>query len=110
MRIRETDVESSGVERRRPGGASGSKGPSGNLTCMGERDQVSAVREEISPQREEALLEAVLRNRVGIDPDRLGPVLDLAAVGIVNSGWRNSPVEDWHAGDGPLSDGDMLRV
>jgi hypothetical protein len=77
---------------------------------MGERDQVSAVRDEISPQREEALLEAVLRYQVGIDPDRLGPVLDLAAVGIVNSGWRNSPVEDWHAGDGPLSDGDMLRV
>jgi hypothetical protein len=63
--------------------ASGSKGPSGNLTSIGERDQVSAVRDEISPQREEALLEAVLRYQMGIDPDRLGPVLDLAAVGIV---------------------------
>jgi hypothetical protein len=77
---------------------------------MGEPDQVAAVRDEISPQREEALLVAALRYQVGTDPDRLGPVLDLAAVGIVNSGWRNSPVEDWHAGDGPLSDGDMLRV
>lgn len=43
-------------------------------------------------------------------PGSGGPVLDLAAVGIVNSGWRNSPVEDWHAGDGPLDDGDMLRI
>jgi hypothetical protein len=64
----------------------------------------------MSPQREAALVEAMLRHQVGVAPDRLGPVLDLAAVGIVNSGWRNSPVEDWHAGDGPLSDGDMLRV
>jgi hypothetical protein len=75
---------------------------------MGERDPVSAV--QISPRREEALLEAVLRHQVGIDPSQLGPVLDVAAVGIVNSGWRNSPVEGWHAGGKPLSDGDMLRV
>ncbi len=91
----------------------GSTAPSGILTCMGECDQTSALRalrDEISPQREEALLEAVLRHQVGIDPSQLGPVLDVAAVGIVNGGWRNSPVEDWHAGDGPLSDGDMLRV
>jgi len=83
---------------------------------MGERDAAAGVRdvcgprEEISPQREAALLEAVLRHQVGIDPSLVGPVLDLAAVGIVNSAWRNSPVEDWHAGDGPLTDGDMLRV
>jgi hypothetical protein len=77
---------------------------------MGERDRASAVRDEVSPQREKALLEVMLRHQVGIDPSQLEPVLDLAAVGIVNSGWRNSPVEDWHAGDGPLSDGDMLRV
>ena len=61
---------------------------------------VSGVRDEISPQREAALLEAMLRYQIGIDPGRVGPVLDLAAVGIVNSAWRNSPVEDWHAGDG----------
>jgi hypothetical protein len=77
---------------------------------MGEQDDAFAVRDEMSPQREEALLDAVLRHQVGIDPSRVAAVLDLAAVGIVNSGWRNSPVEDWHAGDGPLTDGDMLRV
>jgi hypothetical protein len=64
----------------------------------------------LSSAREEVLLEATLRHQVGIDPFRVGPVLDLAAVGIVNSAWRNSPVEDWHAGDGPLTDGAMLRV
>src|SRR5262245_9137510 len=73
-------------------------------------DQAPAVRDEMSPQREEALVEAVLRDQVGIDPSQLGPVLDLAAVGIVNSGWRNSPVEDWHGGERSLSNGDMLRI
>ncbi|MEV0566846.1 hypothetical protein [Dactylosporangium sp. NPDC050588] len=90
--------------------ATGSKEPSGNLSTARQHDQTSAARDEISPQREKALLDAMLRYQVGIDPDRLGSVLDLAAIGIVNSGWRNGPVEDWHAGDGPLSDGDMLRV
>ena len=90
--------------------ATGPKEPSTDLSATAEHDQISAVRDEISPQQEEALLEAMLRYQVGIDPDRLGSVLDLAAVGIVNSAWRNSPVEDWHAGDGPLSDGDMLCV
>jgi len=33
---------------------------------------------------EDALLEAILRPQVGIDPFRVGQVLDLAAVGIVN--------------------------
>src|SRR5450631_390652 len=61
-------------------------------------------------QQEEALLELVLRHQVGVDPWHLGRVLDLAAVGIVHDAWRNGPVEDWHAGDGPLSDGDMLRL
>src|SRR5207248_843005 len=64
----------------------------------------------MSPQREKVLLEPILRHQIGIDPQRLGPVLDLAAVGVVNSAWRNSAVEDWHAGDGVLSDGDMLRI
>ncbi|MEO3779850.1 hypothetical protein ABGB16_24035 [Micromonospora sp. B11E3] len=35
---------------------------------------------------------------------------DLAATGVVNNAWRNSAVEDWHAGDGPPIDGDMLRI
>jgi hypothetical protein len=51
-----------------------------------------------------------LHHQVGIDPDHIGEVLDLAAVGIVNSAWRNSPVEDWHASGGPLTDGAMSRT
>ncbi|WP_158854484.1 hypothetical protein [Saccharothrix deserti] len=76
-------------------------------TTMG--DGVTA-RGELSAEQEENLVEVMLRHQVGIDPDHVGAVLDMAAVGLVNSAWRNSPVEDWHAGDGPLSDGDMLRV
>ena len=53
--------------------------------------------------------EAILRHQIGIDPQHLGSVLDLVALGIVNSAWRNSPVEDWHA-HGGLSDGEMLRI
>ncbi len=52
----------------------------------------------------------MLAHQVGIEPDRAAGVLDLAAVGVVNNAWRNGPVEDWHAGDGPLNDGDMLRI
>ncbi len=63
----------------------------------------------MSRRREQALVEVVLRDQVQIDPDNLGAVLDLAAVGIVNGAWRNSPVEDWH-GQGRLHDGDMLRI
>ncbi|MFB9430623.1 hypothetical protein [Streptoalloteichus tenebrarius] len=67
-------------------------------------------REELTPAQEEELVARMLRHQVSIEPDHCGAVLDLAAVGLVNSAWRNSPVEDWHAGDGPLSDGDMLRI
>ena len=49
-------------------------------------------------------------HQVGIDPHHVGQVLDLAAVGIVNSAWRNGPVEDWPAADGLLTDGAMLRI
>jgi len=64
-------------------------------------DSDSAADGELSRPREEALLEAILRHQAGIDPFCIGPVLDLAAVGIVNSAWRNSPVEVWHASRGP---------
>lgn len=63
----------------------------------------------ISPAREAQLINELLRDRVGIDPEELRPVVDLAALGLVNSAWRNSPVEDWHA-DGRLGDADMLRI
>jgi hypothetical protein len=51
----------------------------------------------------------MLRERGGIDPGRLGPVIDLAALGLVNSAWRNTCVEDWHA-EGRMHDGDMMRI
>jgi hypothetical protein len=66
--------------------------------------------DELDPAQLEALYGQVLAHQAGIDPNVLGEVLDLAAVGLVNSAWRNSPVEDWHAGRGSLSDGDMLRI
>ncbi|MBN1172036.1 MAG: hypothetical protein JXA67_07665 [Micromonosporaceae bacterium] len=79
---------------------------------VGEPDLVwdRTVGGEMSVQRQEALLEAMLRHQIGIDPAELGQMLDLAAVGFVNSAWRNSPVEGWHAGNRPLGDGDMLRI
>lgn len=63
----------------------------------------------LSPEREERLIGEMLRERAGIDPGRLGPVIDLAALGLVNSAWRNTCVEHWHAG-GRMHDGDMMRV
>src|SRR5260370_6612402 len=65
--------------------------------------------DEFSAEREEQLIGEMLRERGGIDPGRLGPVIDLAALGLVNSAWRNTCVEDWHAG-GRMHDGDMLRI
>jgi hypothetical protein len=67
-------------------------------------DRPTAVRSGRRPCWRPCCATRSLWTRVSSEP------CDLAAVGIVNSGWRNSPVEDWHAGDGPLSDGDMLRV
>src|SRR5437660_12141379 len=64
---------------------------------------------ELSPDQEEHLIGEMLRERGGIDPARLGPVIDLAALGLVNSAWRNTCVEDWHAG-GRMHDGEMLRI
>ena len=63
-----------------------------------------------SSQQERLLIEAIVSRQAGIDSHRLGSVVDLAAVGIVLHVWRNSPVEDWHAGSSPLHDGDMLRI
>jgi hypothetical protein len=63
----------------------------------------------LSPEQEAQLMGELLRDRVSVDPEKKRPVVDLAALGLVNSAWRNSPVEDWHA-DGRLSDADMLRI
>jgi hypothetical protein len=64
---------------------------------------------ELSPERENELVQQMLRDQVGIDPARLDPVLNLVALGLVNSAWRNTSVENWHA-EGRLHDGDMLRI
>jgi hypothetical protein len=64
---------------------------------------------ELSPEREDELVVQVLRDQVGIDPRSLRPILRLAALGLVNSAWRNTHVENWHA-EGRLHDGDMLRI
>lgn len=65
--------------------------------------------DELSAEQEEHLVYGMLREQGGIDPGRLGPVIDLAALGLVNAAWRNTCVEDWHAG-GRMHDGDMMRV
>lgn len=56
-----------------------------------------------------ARIPALLRDHVGIDPNDVAAVLDLAAIGITNDTWRNSPLEDWH-GAGRIHDGGMLRA
>jgi hypothetical protein len=63
----------------------------------------------LTPEREEQLTADALRERVGIDPEKAGPVADMAALGLVNGAWRNTCVENWHA-EGRLEDGDMLRA
>lgn len=57
----------------------------------------------------------VLRERLtrqGLDPDDVGQMVDVSAVGITAEWWRNTKVEDWHAGSdiGALSDTDMYRI
>ncbi len=63
----------------------------------------------MSPADEEELSRTILRDRVGVDPRQLTPVLELAALGLISSAWRNTAVEVWHA-QGRLHDGDMLRI
>lgn len=65
---------------------------------------------ELSSEQERVVVEAMLSHQAGVDPHHLGTVVDLAAVGMVKHVWRNSPVEDWHAGESALHDGDMLRI
>jgi hypothetical protein len=44
----------------------------------------------------------------GLYPDDVPSLVRYAALGLTNLCWRNSVLEDWHAGDGPLSDADMM--
>lgn len=78
------------------------------LSLVPSERQVMST-DELSHEREEQLIGEMLRERGGIDPGRLGPVIDLAALGLVNSAWRNTCVEDWHA-EGRMHDGDMMRI
>ncbi|MDT5024808.1 MAG: hypothetical protein QOE61_1234 [Micromonosporaceae bacterium] len=57
------------------------------------------------------ILRALLAEH-GYEPDDLRQMMDLAAVGITARWWRNTKVEDWHAGAdiGALSDVDMFRI
>jgi hypothetical protein len=64
---------------------------------------------DMTPEREEQVMADLLREQVGIDPGKVGPLVDLAAIGLVNGAWRNTCVENWHAA-GRMRDGDMLRV
>jgi len=73
-------------------------------------DDDAQRRSELTVDHQENPLEVILRHQVGIDSHHVGAVLDVAVVGVVNSAWRNSPVENWHAGNGPLSGGDMLMA
>jgi hypothetical protein len=56
-----------------------------------------------------ARIPLLLRDHVGVDPNDAAVILDLAAIGITNGTWRNSPLEDWH-GAGRIHDGGMLRA
>jgi len=38
---------------------------------------------DLTPEREEQLMADLLRERVGIDPGKVGPVVELAAIGLV---------------------------
>lgn len=67
------------------------------------------ARSELSRADEERLVEQVMREQVGINPDLLQPITDLLALGMVNGAWRNTIVEHWH-GQGRMHDGDMLRI
>ncbi|MFJ9176564.1 hypothetical protein [Streptomyces sp. NPDC102360] len=65
---------------------------------------------EFTLEQELTAISEVLARYGGTDPDDLGAVITLAALGLTNGAWRNTCVEDWHAGSGPLTDGDMLRI
>lgn len=64
--------------------------------------------DEAQAMMTEGVFEEMLA-KAGTDPADLAALLDVLAIGITNSAWRNGCVEDWHA-EGRLSDGDMMRV
>jgi hypothetical protein len=57
-----------------------------------------------------AQIEEMLRH-ASVDPADPDALLWATAVGVTNVLWRNSPLEDWHAGPHSLiSDGEMMRA
>lgn len=64
---------------------------------------------DLGEEQESRLLRQFLRNFGGVDADKVGPVADLLALALVNSGWRNTCVENWHAA-GLMDDGEMMRI
>ncbi|HET6292230.1 MAG TPA: hypothetical protein VFG33_02610 [Kribbella sp.] len=57
-----------------------------------------------------ALLDQTLR-QAGVHPDDVVTLLRYAPLALTHLTWRNSVIEDWHAGpDSRISDGDMFRT
>jgi hypothetical protein len=58
-----------------------------------------------------AMLQRMLADG-GQDPNDLAQMVDAAAVGLTRQWWRNTKVEEWHAGHdiGALSDADVYRI
>ncbi len=81
----------------------------GRRSSPGSPPARKAVAVTIDLEPDPARITVLLREQVGIDPNDPAIVLDLAAIGITNGTWRNSPLEDWH-GEGRIYDGGMLRT
>lgn len=62
---------------------------------------------DCAPTMEE--MRRVLTERVGVDPDKLSTVLDLAAIGLTDAMWTHGPVMRWF-GQRRITDGDLLRT
>src|SRR4029453_19401203 len=65
------------------------------------------VRSDLEPSG--AALRTLFRDNLAVDPDDVGVVLDLAAIGITNGAWRNKSVERGRR-EGRIDDGGMLRA
>ncbi|MFI8349325.1 hypothetical protein [Streptomyces sp. NPDC085596] len=75
----------------------------------GMSPEVQRMIEEAQAMMTEEVFEETLRTKAGAEPNDLATLLNLVAIGLTNSAWRNSCVENWHA-EGRLSDGDMMRI
>jgi hypothetical protein len=93
-----------GQDTTKPGGPS--VDPVGGGSA-GSGDDASEDSRPLSPDD----LRDLLAER-GLDPEDVGQMVDVAAVGIAARWWRNTKVEDWHAGSdvGALSDAEMYRI